>query len=142
MRIYKYLFFLGLPVLAACGGGNKVPNDVISEDRMPAILAELHIIDGDMANVNQTLDSLYKVGMGNYVAMFKKYHTDTTQFKKSYKWYTKNPDKLNNISDRVIEILNAKMDSVTKAVPKVPAKYATPATHPNPPTSVNGVPAK
>jgi len=142
MRIYKYLFFLGLPVFAACGGGNQVPKDIIAEDRMPGILAEVHIIDGDMAYIAQTPDSLYKYGMGHYVALFKKYHTDTTQFKKSYKWYTKNPDKLSAISDEAIKILNAKMDSITKVIPKVPAQPATPATHPNTANPANALPVK
>src|SRR5689334_6358126 len=98
MRIYKSLFFLGLLVLTACKS-NNTPSDIIPQKTMPAILAEMNIVDGGLYNISQLPDSLYIYGMGHYLAIFKKYHTDTVQFKNSYTYYTKNPEKLNTIYD-------------------------------------------
>ena len=147
MRIYKYLFFLGLLAFAACQGEEPVPANVISEDRMPAIVADIHIVDGDLYNVPQTPDSLYKYSMGHYMAVFKKYHTDSVQFKKSYTWYTRHPVKLDEIYDNVLKILQTKNDSIAK-IKVPPPKPAAPVNAPVkipirvPVKPANAVPAK
>jgi hypothetical protein len=143
MRIYKYLFFLGLLAFAACKGDESVPANIISEDRMPAVIAEIHIIDGDLYNVPQQPDSLYKYSMGHYTAAFKKHHTDSTQFKKSFIWYTKHPVKLDEIYDKVLKILQTKNDSIGKIkvpIPKPAPPVNTPVVIPAKPA--NAVPAK
>jgi hypothetical protein len=148
MRIYKYLFFLGLLAFAGCLSEGKRPDNVLSEERMPAVLADIHIVDGDLYNVPQDKDSLFKYSAGHYQAIFKKYHTDSTQFRKSYAWYTQHPVKLDVIYDKVVAILQTKNDSISKI--KTPAAKLVPATPapapqtPNqtPPVKVNVVPAQ
>lgn len=137
MRTYKYLFFSVLLALAGCHSEETVPDNVISEKRMPVIIAEMHIIDGDLYNVPQMPDSLYKYSMGHFTALFKKHHTDTLQFRKSYTWYTKHPVKLDKIYDEVIKILQAKNDSIAK----LPASKA-PANTVKPAQPTNAVPTK
>ena len=131
MRLYKYLFFLGLLAFGACQSEAPVPDDIISMEKMPYICAEMHIIDGNLYNISQVPDTLYKYSMGHYLVIFKKYGTDTTQFKKSFTWYTRNPVKLDHIYDDVLKVLQAKNDSLVKS--------RTPAT---PAKTPNAVPAK
>ena len=144
MRIYKYLFFSIVLVMVACRNENSVPGNVISMARMPAIVAEVHIIDGDLANMSQAQDTLYKYGLGQYLMVFKKYHTDTAQFRKSYLWYTKHPLLLDSISNQVITILQKKNDSLAKI--KIPAlkPVQPPAANPHVPpvNTANAISAK
>src|SRR5476651_608873 len=78
------------------------------------IIFDLHIVDGMLYNIPQQPDSLYKYSAGNYALIFKKYHTDSVQFKKSFKYYTANPEQLQAIYDDVLKLLQAKYDSVNK----------------------------
>lgn len=115
MRIDYRLFFSVLLVLGACNSNEPVrPDDIIPEDKMAVIMADVHIVDAEMFNVQQQPDSLYKYGMGYYVATFKKFHTDTVQFKKSFTWYTKHPVQLDAIYDDVVKIVQKKSDSINK----------------------------
>lgn len=114
MRLQYKLFFLSMLVFASCSEGEKSPADVMDEDRMAVLLANVHIIDGDLITAPQQGDSLYKYGMGYYAVMFKKYNADTAKFRKSFTWYTKHPDKLNKIYDNVIKIMEKKTDSLNK----------------------------
>jgi hypothetical protein len=139
MRNYKYLFFLGLLILQACAGTESVPDNVISQDRMPAILADIHLVDGNMYNIPQQQDSMYKYGMGNYIAVLKKHHTDTAQFRRSFIWYTKNPDRLNDIYTEVTKTLQKKIDSIADIKPP---KATIPGKTANPAIPANAVPAK
>lgn len=141
MRTYRYLFFLIVLAFASCLSEETTPKDVLDEDHMTSLLVELHLVDGDLYNVQQTPDTLYKYTMGRYTATFKKFHTDSNQFSKSFSWYTHHPVKLDEMYDNVIKILQAKTDSVAKLPASKPAAPVnTPVNAPVP--NKNVVPAQ
>jgi hypothetical protein len=113
MHKYISLFFSVTFLLSACMGG-KTPEDIINHNRMTNLLTDVHIIDGILYTAPQNPDSLYKYGADKYVALFKKYHTDSVQFKKSLKYYATQPVELAAIYDQVRISLKQKLDSVTK----------------------------
>jgi hypothetical protein len=113
MRIYFGLFFSVLVFLTGCSGSG-VPDGVIKEQTMTGLLTELHILDGGIYNIPQSPDSLYKYGTQRYLKLFKKFHTDSAQFRKSYKFYTANPELLTPIYDQVMLNLKTKLDSLSK----------------------------
>ena len=113
MHKYITLFFSVLLVLSACKG-HKSPDSIIDRDRMTNLLTDVHIIDGSLYSVMQTPDTLYKYGLGKYLALFKAYHTDSAQFRKSVQYYALKPDELLIIYTQVQKNLQAKTDSLTK----------------------------
>jgi len=113
MHKYNKLFFSVLIFLAACSG-NKIPDGIIAQDKMTNLLTDIHIVDGSMYNVMQLPDSLYKYGTDKYQMVFRKYQTDSVQFKKSFQYYASNPDKLQAIYDQVTINIKTKSDSVNK----------------------------
>jgi hypothetical protein len=113
MLKYITLFFSVSFFLSACMS-DKTPNDIINHDRMTNLLTEVHLIDGRLYLVKQEPDSLYKYGTGRYVALFKKYHTDSVQFKKSMNYYTSQPLELQKMYDQIGLNLKKKTDSLNK----------------------------
>ena len=113
MHKYKILFFSLTLLLFACGG-RSIPKDVIQPDRMTALLTEMHIADGSMYNVMQLPDSLYKYGTDRYLIVFKRFQTDSVQFKKSMRYYTSDPELLTKIYDQITTNLKQKSDSLNK----------------------------
>ena len=113
MHKYIKLFFFVLIFLAACKGANT-PDGIIKKEQMANLLTEIHIVDGGMYNVMQVPDTLYKYGTGKYFAVFKKYHTDSAQFRKSFKFYSTNPDMLQSIYEQVTINIKQKSDSLNK----------------------------
>ena len=118
MRIYINLFFLALLFLGACSGKEKTPAGIIKKDQMVGLLTDIHIVNGTLYMVPQMPDSLYKYGMGRYLIVFKKHHTDTTQFKKSIMYYASKPDELETMYQQVMNNLQAKGDSLSKKTHK------------------------
>lgn len=118
MRIYNNLFFLGLLFIAACSS-HKVPDGIIPQNKMTGLLTEVHLIDGSLYNVAQAPDTLYKHGMGRYLQVFKKYGTDSLQFRKSMQYYTADPEKMEEMYTQILETLTAKTDSLNKVRIKV-----------------------
>jgi hypothetical protein len=117
MNKYKTLFFSLLLSLYACGGKN-IPDGVIKPARMASLLTEVHIADGAMYNVIQLPDSLYKYGTDKYIKLFKSFHTDSVQFKKSMQYYCGNPELLLSIYEQVTTNLKQKSDSINKIYQK------------------------
>lgn len=117
MRKYKTLFFL-VPVilLSACKPGR--PDGVLSPEKMIPLLVDVHIVDGSLAEIPQMPDSLYKHGMRQYDVVFKAHKVDTAQFRKSYAWYSNNPDQFFEIYENVSAIIKTRADSAVKAKAK------------------------
>ena len=101
----------------------------VRPETMVPVLVDLHIVDGGLYNISQAPDSMYKYGMGNYIQVFKKHHTDSLTFRKSFKYYTTNPKLMTEIYDNVVKILQAKSDSVDKVIVKPKAALPAPPTH-------------
>ena len=113
MHKYNKLFFSVLLFLTACIS-NTVPDGIIKEDRMTNLLIDMHIVDGSMYSVMQQPDSLYKHGTGRYLAIFNKYHTDSLEFKKSFKYYSTQPAEMEAIYNQILKNLQRKTDSLNK----------------------------
>src|SRR6202000_1158384 len=120
MRIYNNLFFLGLLFIAACSS-NKVPDGIIPQKKMTSLLTEVHIVDGSLYTVSQAPDTLYKHGMARYLELFKRYGTDSLQFKKSMEYYTSDLEKMEAMYNQILENMTAKTDSLNKVRTKIDA---------------------
>lgn len=121
MHKYYSLFFSVLLFLTACKS-NKTPSGIIKQPQMIALLTEIHIADGALYSVVQIPDSLYKHGTGKYLAIFKRFHTDSAQFKKSFRYYCLNPEKLQTIYEQILVNLKLKADSLNELNKKQVAK--------------------
>jgi len=81
---------------------------------MTSLLTEVHLIDGRMSGVFQSGDSLTKYGSVRYDALFKRYHTDSTTFNKSVKYYASQPAEMAKMYDDILANLKFKTDSINK----------------------------
>lgn len=115
MRKYIILFFSVLLFLFSC---SDTPSGIIKPEEMATLLTDIHTADGTIIGVSQAPDSLYKYGTAQYIAVFKKFHVDSAQFRKSYKYYTTQPDKLQAIYDQILKNLQKKNDSLTVLLAK------------------------
>jgi len=113
MHKYIILFFLVLTLLCSCGGDNP-PEGILKKEEMINVLTDIHLVDGGMVMYAQTPDTLYKYGTARYLDVFKKDHTDSTQFRKSFKYYTLKPATLNDMYVKILKRLQQKTDSLTK----------------------------
>ena len=115
---------MGLLFCTACSD-SSTPKDVLDKPQMLSLLTDVHIIDGELYNVAQQPDSLYKFGTNKYKAVFKKHHTNDAQFRKSLEYYTRQPEVIQDIYDTLTVIIQRKIDSTNKKSP-VKLKNALP----------------
>ena len=125
MRKHIILFFSALLFFVACKE-NKSTDGIIGQDKMVSLLTEVHIVDGSIYNITPHPDSLYKFGHGKYIALFKRFHTDSIQFKKSLQYYTTQPNLLETMYTQVLKNLENKRDSINKILLHPNTKNALP----------------
>lgn len=130
MQKYISLFFSVLLFLTACQS-NELPKGVLKEKDMINLLIDLHITDGAVYQVPQVPDSMYKYSSAKYVALFKRHHTTDAAYKTSLKYYSKQPETIQAMYDKIEIIIKAKVDSLNKANAAA-AKAASKATTPTP----------
>jgi hypothetical protein len=116
MHKYIILFFLVMTFLCACS--DSVPDGILPKPEMINVLTDVHLADGSLINITALPDTLYKYGTARYLAVFKKFHTDTGQFRRSYKYYTLHPALLSDVYDNVLKKLQVKSDSISKLLAK------------------------
>ena len=83
MKVFK-LLILGLFLIVSCRD-NDLPKDLIEEQKMIQIIADLHIIDGYMATLVYT-DSTRINGKNFYGTVYKSHKTTKAVYEKSLKY--------------------------------------------------------
>ncbi|WP_394993806.1 DUF4296 domain-containing protein [Emticicia sp.] len=92
--------------IIACTNTLTAPDNVIDEQTMSKILADIHLIEAKSSRLSfQAYDST-KVAYNELERrVMVKYKTDTTRYKASYKFYVTNPESMIRIYDETLKIL-------------------------------------
>ena len=96
-----------LSIQLACQRVERRPPDLLSEAAMASILADIHVAEAHVAQLRlQSLDSSVVVYEVLQHKIWEKYQVDTAQYRKSYSFYTQNPDYM----VRIYELVEKKME--------------------------------
>lgn len=95
-----------LIVLASCSGNDdlKVPKNILPKDTMVAVLTDMHIIEGAKTGRDIMGDSL-KADI-YFAKLYHKHGTTKARFDSSFSFYSRHPEVMDEMYDRVIERLN------------------------------------
>jgi hypothetical protein len=120
MLKYISLFFSVTLLLYSCRG-NGGSGNIIPHNEMTDLLLDMHLIDGSIySSISQNPDTLYKYDMDRFVVLFKHYHVDSVQFRKSFKYYTLRPVELSAMYAAIMARLQKKIDSLNTSMLKQP----------------------
>jgi len=89
---------------ASCGS-EKIPDGVINPKQMPAVLVDIHLVDGQLASL--PIDSARMLRDVCYDAVFRRYAIDSAAFRRSVEFYASRPYLMNEMYAGVEKKLNA-----------------------------------
>ena len=116
MHKYIIFFFWVTLILTSCKHAES-DQAIIGRDKMVHLLTDLHIADGGMYNtISVHPDTLYKYGTARYLALFKKYHVDSSTFRRSLKYYSRKPVEMEAMYEEILKELAAKTDTANKSL--------------------------
>lgn len=93
----------------------KIPEDIIPKDSMVFIMMDVHIAEAGVKSL--PADSLMINTKTYYEFIYKKHHITEEQFQKSLRYYTYNPELLQEIYTKITEEMSKKEAEVNKLQP-------------------------
>lgn len=82
----------------------KLPKGILPKDKMVNLLTDIHVIDGYSMTLMPDSGALKLSSL--YQSAFKKYNTDSVQFRKSLEYYTRHPEAI----DSMYKAVNRQLD--------------------------------
>ncbi len=105
----KYSTLLILLLFFACQPATeneKMPNDILHQDKMVSIMAEMHIAETMARNTIHLGDTNVQTVINYYNFIYKKNHVTEETFKKSYDYYMMHPVLLDSVYSEIITKFN------------------------------------
>lgn len=104
-----FLAVITLLFAIACSSPNKIPDDVLSIDKMKPIVWDM-MRAGTLAQNLSGIDTikLRKESAGKYQEVFSVYGITKDEFYNSYQYYVEHPDKQKILLDSVVSYANRK----------------------------------
>jgi PBP1b-binding outer membrane lipoprotein LpoB len=114
VKLQSKKIVLGVLVLLifGCRRNSGLPEDVIPQEQMVPIIADLQMIETAVARLNlQSYDSAKVAFQYLQLRTLKKYGVDSSSYRKSFEAYARHPAHMEEIYSDVLKILEAKSDS-------------------------------
>lgn len=121
-RLYFVLVWLLLTggLLIGCEARNDQPENLISTDRMAAILTDVHLAETRVSRLGiASVDSSNLVYKRLESRILRKHGVDTTAYEKSYVYYSSHPREMETIYKQVVAKLEAQFDTARKKPAKL-----------------------
>lgn len=121
-QTYSLIFGL-LWLLFACGpnqeNGTDRPDNLVDEDKMVAILTEIHLTEAKVSKINlRSSDSSNLVYKQLERQLLRKYGVDTSAYSKSYIYYASHPEAMERIYRRIVDKLQPPSVTATTSATK------------------------
>ncbi|RLD54005.1 MAG: hypothetical protein DRJ01_18620, partial [Bacteroidetes bacterium] len=113
-NIFKFYLLSVVLLFTACENKTEKPVEegIIPEAKMVEIIYDLHLTDATIGIKHINKRTKTKKIVKYYSSVLKKHGYTRSQFDESIKYYSINPDKLNNIYDKVIQELSKKQELI------------------------------
>src|SRR5690606_16985440 len=109
------LITIVLVILAFCGAcSDKVPEDVVPQAQMEAILLDMHLADGQLASMMADSARVYRDAY--YKAIFDRYAIDSATFERSIEFYSTRPGTMKTLYIGIEKQLEAYNTAEQKAI--------------------------
>jgi hypothetical protein len=99
-------FFLAMLLFVSCRDEQKIPEGILTEEKMVNILVRLHLSEARVSIKNLPVDTSRKYFLYLENKVLKSYGTDTAAFNKSYHYYITHEKKFDAIYTSVVDSLS------------------------------------
>jgi Domain of unknown function (DUF4296) len=109
--VQKYSTLLILLFFFACSPSSekdKIPDDIIPQEKMVTILSDMHIAETMARNTIHLGDTNVQKVINYYAIIYKKNNISELAFKKSYDYYIQHPLLLDSVYSEIINQLSEK----------------------------------
>lgn len=119
----KVTLLAAILALAACGGEDDPPKNLIPPETMVLILRDVHRGEQQVSQLGlRAQDSSLVVFQALEQRIYQKYGFDSTAYRLSYMHYAARPEEFKRIYQAVVDSLQAEEDRLKKTPPRDPSR--------------------
>jgi hypothetical protein len=86
----------------------RIPDDVLPKEKMVQMIADIHMVESRVGQLSlRSMDSAYVLEKVWEEKVYKKYNTDSATYKRSFRFYSENPEYMEEIYNAVTDSLIA-----------------------------------
>ncbi len=112
-KILGVIFFSALLFISCSKKEEKIPDNILSKNKMIQVLVDVHIAEATIQNKYLALnDSTKNIAAGYYINAFDKNKITEQQFRESFLYYSHHLDLLNKIYEEVINELSKRKSHI------------------------------
>lgn len=112
-RLFFYALIFVAIMLTSCSEKKvEVPADVLSTDKMIAVLTDVEIAEAARNQHDIVKDTIADFTTASAKFIFEKHKVNATDFQRSMDWYAAHPEMLNKIYEEVVNSLSKKQSEV------------------------------
>ncbi len=101
--------------IVGCVNPPSIPDNVLPREKMAAILTEIHVQQSYVSRLNFSTSDSYQVAYQTIESgIFKQFKIDTTHYKRSFVFYSENPEYMAEIYKDVIKNIEGRMAANNK----------------------------
>lgn len=98
---------------ASCQRAREIPPEILSQEEMIEILAELHLAEAKIKSVRiNTTDSARNLFAVYELAILDRYNTDSAQFNESKAFYLQRPVLMREINQALLDTLGNRQNQL------------------------------
>lgn len=102
------ILMMPLYILSSCDNRSDKKNEILSDSLMVQMLTDIFILEGLMIQLEYINRKEQKSAVPYYEVLYQKHGVDREIFVNSVKYYSKDPDHIDKIYDKVIQNLSKK----------------------------------
>ncbi|MGN6617768.1 MAG: DUF4296 domain-containing protein [Ilyomonas sp.] len=93
------ILFIFLLFFIACSNGNKIPDNVLTPEKMKPVLWDMILADQYILSKDPNQDSIKSQAIVKFEEVFAKHKIDKESFYNSFRYYEEHPDLLKVLMD-------------------------------------------
>lgn len=109
----RYGILLSLALIFSCGGAGKKPDDILSQDEMVKVLAEIYITEEKVNSLALARDSAAQVFDLVQGKVFEATGVPDSTFRRSIDYYTDRPQELEKIYSMLVDSLQLREQRIS-----------------------------
>ncbi len=106
MKKYLFIAFLIITLVACEEKQEEIPSDILSADEMVNITIDMQLLEASFSNKNLPHDSAIFLFKKYEQDLFRQYKITDSTYRKSFNFYSGNPQIMDKIYERVVDSLS------------------------------------
>ena len=109
----RKIIFIIVIFIFSCGEEKATGDNILEREKFVLVLTDMHLTEAEQMQTQMIEQAHYKKGYAQYMGVFKKHGTDTSQVRRTFEYYSQHEHEdllqiYREVKDRLVELSRKK----------------------------------